>query len=128
MRLKARVRELWNAQQSRISKQLRDQWRIYIRGWWNYFGIAQWRRELENLTGWIRRHMRKCFWIRWKTPRGRINALRRLGVKERARGIAYTGLGAWAVARQWAMHQALNNGLLHRYGFIIPWDFVEAQT
>jgi group II intron reverse transcriptase/maturase len=128
MRLKARVRELWNAQQSLTSKQLRDQWRIYIRGWWNYFGIAQWRRELENLTGWIRRHMRKCFWIRWKTPRGRINALQRLGVKERARGIAYTGLGAWAVARQWAMHQALNNGMLHRYGFIIPWDFVEART
>lgn len=128
MRLKARVRELWNARQSLTSKQLRDQWRIYIRGWWNYFGIAQWRRELENLTGWIRRHMRKCFWIRWKTPRGRINALRRLGVKERARGIAYTGLGAWAVARQWAMHQALNNGLLRRYGFNIPWDFAEART
>lgn len=128
MRLKARVRELWNARQSLTSKQLRDQWRIYIRGWWNYFGIAQWRRELENLTGWIRRHMRKCFWIRWKTPRGRINALRRLGVKERARGIAYTGLGAWAIARQWAMHQALNNGLLRRYGFNIPWDFAEART
>ena len=28
--------------------------------------------------------MRKCFWQRWKTPRGRRNALKRLGVKGRA--------------------------------------------
>lgn len=127
LRLKDKVRELWNAQQSLTSKLMRDQWRTYITGWWNYFSIAGWRRELKDLTGWIRRHMRKCFWIRWKTPRGRMNALRRLGVNERAIGIAYTGLGAWAVARQWAMQQALNNATLHRYGFIIPWDFAEAR-
>lgn len=69
--------------------------------------------------------MRKCFGLRWKTPRGRINALQRLGVKGRALGIGYTGLGAWRVARIWAMHQALKNSTLNRYGVIIPWDFAE---
>jgi group II intron reverse transcriptase/maturase len=125
-RLKIRVRELWNAQQSLTSEQLREQWRTYMTGWWNYFSAATWRRELENLTGWIRRHMRKCFWIRWKTPRGRMNALRRLGVKGQGLGIAYTGLGAWAVARLWHMQQALNNAMLHRHGFVIPWNFAKA--
>lgn len=126
-RMKENVRRLWDAQQSRTSEQLRDQWREYILGWWNYFRIATWRREVEDLSGWIRRHIRKCFWIRWKTPEGRINALRRLGVKGRALGLGYTGLGAWAVARQWTLHQALSNATLRRYGFIIPWDFAEAQ-
>jgi RNA-directed DNA polymerase len=126
-RMKSEVRRLWNGQQSLQSTQLRDQWQRYIRGWWNYFGLATWRREVENLSGWIRHHIRKCFWIRWKTPRGRINALRRLGVKGRALGIGYTGLGAWAVARARAMHHALNNTTLHRYGFILPWDFAEAS-
>jgi hypothetical protein len=124
--MKAKVRQLWDAQQSLRSEQLREQWQRYIIGWWKYFQLADWRREVEDLSGWIRRHIRKCFWIRWKTPRGRINALERLGVKGRGLGIGYTGLGAWAVARQWAMHQALSNATLHRYGFIIPWDCAQA--
>lgn len=126
-KLKGKVREIWDARQSLTSKQLREQWRLFIIGWWNYFKLADWRQEVKDLSGWIRRHMRKCFWLRWKTPRGRINALKRLGVKGRALGIGYTGLGAWRVARLWAMNQALSNKTLKRYGFIIPWDSVEAH-
>ena len=126
-KLKNKVRELWDARQSLKSEKLREQWRRYIIGWWNYFQLADWRWEVTDLSGWIRRHMRKCFWLRWKTPRGRINALKRLGVKGRALGIGYTGLGAWRVARLWAMNQALSNKTLKRYGFIIPWDSAEAH-
>lgn len=125
VKLKARVRELWEARQNLTSKQLREQWKRYISGWWNYFKVADWLREVKDLSGWIRRHIRKCFWLRWKTPRGRINALKRLGIKGRALGIGYTGLGAWCIARSWTMHQALSNTTLKRYGFIIPWDFAE---
>lgn len=127
-KLKAKVREHWEARQNLTSEQLRDQWRRYITGWWNYFKLADWRREVKDLSGWIRRHMRKCFWLRWKTPRGRINALKRLGVKGRSLGIGYTGLGAWRVARLWAMNQALSNATLKQYGFILPWDFAEAKA
>jgi len=121
-KLKDRVRQMWDARQSLTSKQMRDQWQRYIRGWWNYFQLADWRREVTDLSGWIRRHMRKCFWIRWKTPRGRINALKRLGVRGRALGLGYTGRGAWATARTPALQQALRNKTLARYGFIIPWE------
>jgi len=79
-RLKTNVRELWDGQQSLTSEQLRDQWQRYIQGWWNYFALATWRREVEDLGRWIRRHMRKCFWLRWHNPRGRVQALRRLGI------------------------------------------------
>jgi len=62
-RLKERVRMLWDAGQSLTTAQLRDQWQRYITGWWNYYGYANWRREVHALSGWIRRHMRKCFWL-----------------------------------------------------------------
>jgi len=120
-RMKDKVRELWEARQSLTSEELRDQWRQYIRGWWNYFALADWRREVEDLTGWIRRHMRKCFWLRWHHPRGRLHALRRLGVRGRALGHAYSARGAWAMARHATLQQALRNATLQRYGFIIPW-------
>ena len=32
--------------------------------------------------------MRKCFWLRWHDRHGRFNALRRLGVRGRALGVA----------------------------------------
>lgn len=127
-RLKSKVRELWEARQSLTSEQLRDQWQRYIEGWWNYFKLAERRWGVEDLTGWIRRHMRKCFWLRWSTPKGRLNALRRLGVGSRACGLAYSGLGAWRIARLWQMNQALSNKRLHQYGFVLPWLFAEAAT
>lgn len=122
-RLKARVRELWEARQNLTSKELRDQWQRFIRGWWNYYRLADNQWGATDLSGWIRRHIRKCFWLRWKSPRGRINALKRLGVKGRGLGMGYTGLGAWRVARHRVLHQALNNKTLERYGFILPWHF-----
>jgi len=121
-KLKERVRQMWDARQSLTSKQLRDQWQRYIRGWWNYFQLADRRWEVNDLSGWIRRHMRKCFWLRWKTPRGRINQMKRLGVKGRSLGQGYSGRGAWPMARHPVMQQALNNRTLARYGFIIPWQ------
>jgi len=124
-RLKEKVRECWEARQSKTSEELREQWQSYIQGWWNYFQLADWHGEVRDLSGWIRRHMRKCFWLRWHHPRGRIKALKRLGVKGRSLGMAYSGLGAWAIAGLWVMQQALKNKTLHRYGFIIPWDFAE---
>ncbi len=126
-KLKDKVRELWDARQSLTSEQMRDQWQRYIRGWWNYFKLADWRREVTNLSGWIRRHMRKCFWQRWKTPRGRLNALKRLGVKGRALGNAWCAKGAWSMARHFVLQQSLKNKTLEKYGFIIPWSIAEAR-
>jgi hypothetical protein len=111
-----------------LDKELREQWRSSIEGWWNYFQLAERRREVEDQTGWIRRHMRKCFWLRWSRPKGRLNALRRLGVGPRARGLAYGGLGAWRMARLWQMNQALSNQRLHQHGFILPWTLTKAAT
>ena len=112
----------------RTSKQLRDQWQRYIRGWWNYFRFADWQREVTDLSGWIRRHMRKCFWLRWKTPRGRINALRRLGVRARALGNAYCRRGAWPMARHVVLQQALKIRTLNHYGLSLPWEVAPAPV
>lgn len=119
---RTKVRELWDARQSLTSTQLRNQWRDYVTGWWNYFQLTDRRWDVTNQTGWIRRHMRKCFWLRWKTPRGRINALKRLGVNKRALGNGYSSRGAWPMATHWVMNSALKNKTLARYGFVLPWE------
>lgn len=121
-KLKDRVRELWDARQSLTSKELRAQWRQFIDGWWNYFKYANWRKEVVKLSGWMRRHMRKCFWQRWHNRRGRTSALRRLGVKGRALKVAGCRLGAWAMSRHVVVQQALKTRTLQLYGFTLPWE------
>lgn len=121
-RLKVRVRDLWDARSGGTSKALRDRWRRYIDGWWNYFSYANWREPVTALSGWIRRHMRKCFWQRWHNRAGRRNALTRLGVRGRGLGVAGSRRGAWRMARHVVVHQALKTRTLNRYGLGLPWE------
>jgi hypothetical protein len=125
-RLKAKVRELWDARPSRTGRQMREPWQQSIRGWWNYFAHADWRREVEDLSGWIRRHMRKCRWQRWHSPAGRINALRKLGVRGRSLGMGHSKRGAWAMAAAAPVQWALKNAQLRRMGLGLPWEDVAA--
>jgi len=121
-RMKDRIRELWDARQNLTSNQLRDQWRKFITGWWNYFRIITNKRKLEKLSGWIRRHMRKCFWLRWHSAAGRRAKLVALGIKGRLLEGAKASRGAWRMAKTLIMHKALNNHTLAKYGFIVPWS------
>lgn len=41
-KLKDRVRQMWDARQSLTSKQLRDQWQRYIRGWFQLPAFYRW--------------------------------------------------------------------------------------
>jgi RNA-directed DNA polymerase len=121
-RFKDRVRELWRSCQSLSSEQLRDRWRAYVQGWWAYYQLAEKRRNIFDLESWIRRHIRKCFWIRWHSSRGRLRHLRALGVRGRLLKIAYSSRGAWRTARNGSLHKALNNAVLRRHGFLVPSD------
>jgi RNA-directed DNA polymerase len=122
-RFEERTRELWDARQSLTSTELRDQWRDYLRGWWAYYRLAEDRRPLDRREPWIRRHIRKCFWIRWHNATGRYAALQRLGVPaHRARLAAYTTGGAWRLARHPSVHEALSNQRLLRHQLFMPSD------
>jgi group II intron reverse transcriptase/maturase len=122
-RFKARVREIWNARRSRTSNQLRDDWNRYVRGWWGYYRLAEARTPVRDLEGWVRRHIRKCFWLRWHDRRGRLRRLRQLGIKGRDLGIVHSSRGAWRVSKHPVLNTALSKAVLRRYGFLFPNDF-----
>ena len=121
-RFKAKVRQIWDARRSRSSNQLRDEWGRYVRGWWEYFQLATARRAIQGLEPWVRRHIRKCFWLRWHDRRGRLRSLRHLGLRGAALGVATSRRGAWGVAKQPELHRALSNATLRRHGFLLPSD------
>lgn len=121
-RMKDKVRELWRSCQSLSSAQLRERWRAYIRGWWAYYGLAEERRNIFDTEGWIRRHIRCCFWQRWHNSQGRSRHLRELGIRGRLLRMARSSKGAWRMAANAVMNKALNQTVLRRYGFLLPSD------
>lgn len=121
-KFKAKVREKWRSCQSRTSNQLRDAWRHYVRGWWGYYQLAENRQPIFRLEGWIRRQIRKCFWLRWHEPEGRKRRLRSLGVGGRMLKVAESSRGAWRIAATGSLQTALSNTRLRRHGFLMPSD------
>ena len=121
-RFKMKVRELWRSCQSQTSEELRGTWRAYVRGWWGYYRLAEERRNVFGLEGWIRRHIRSCFWQRWHDWRGRLRKLRQLGLSGHLLKVAYSSKGAWRIAASPSLQTALSNAVLRRYGFWMPSD------
>ena len=117
-RFRERVRQIWISCQSQTSTQLREQWRRYLRGWWQYYRLTGNPKPLLEQDGWIRRHMRKCFWQRWHGSKGRLKALRKLGIRYPLLRAAKSGRGAWRMAKHPAMHKALSIRTLQRHGFL----------
>ena len=126
-RLKTKVREMWRSCQSLSSEQLRDRWRAYIRGWWAYYSLSEERRNIFQMEGWIRRHIRKCFWERWHDSQGRLRRLRSLGLRGRQLKAALSSKGAWHMAGTGTPQMALNNSVLRKYGFVMPSDLAAAS-
>ena len=52
-------------------------------GWKNYFRYIGVKGILQDLDGWIRRHLRKILWYQWKRPATRAKRLMRLGLGEK---------------------------------------------
>ena len=90
-----------------------------MRGWWEYFQLTETLRPIKKLEPWIRRHIRKCFWLRWHSRRGRLRNLRRLGLEGDDLGVASNRRGAWGIAKQPELHKALSNKVLRNL-FLFP--------
>jgi len=56
----------------------------FLRGWINYFGIANCYQLCVELDHWIRRRVRMAYWRQWRKPRTKVRSLMRLGVHVRS--------------------------------------------
>ena len=122
-KLKAEVRHHWNAQLSLRLEERVIRWQRYIRGWWNYFRLCEYRRPIIILESWMRRHMSKYFWQRWQNRQGLLHALRRLKAKPYHLKQASGSVGTWRLARSPMLQTVLNNVRLRRWGLWVPSDF-----
>ena len=81
---KRRVRELTDRTRGISMGTKIQKLSVYLRGWINYYGIANQYQRCVDLDHWTRRRIRMCYWKQWGRPRTKIRTLIRLGVPVKA--------------------------------------------
>jgi RNA-directed DNA polymerase len=90
-----------------------------LRGWINYFRLAETKGFAEELDSWIRRRLRAILWRQWKRPRTRLRRLVAAGLpEERARASASNGRGPWFNAGASHMNAAFPKRTFDNLGLI----------
>ena len=90
-----------------------------IRGWIQYFKLANMRNHLQKLDEWLRRRIRMCAWKSWKKIKTKFTNLVKLGTtKYQAWQWANTRKSYWRIAKSPVLNRALNNKRIAERGYI----------
>jgi len=118
-KLKDKIREVTGRSNGMGIEERKSRLNSIVRGWVNYFKLADAKKLLEGLDEWIRRRIRMVTWKRWKRIRTRFENLKRAGIdRERAWMWANTRKGYWRVANSPILKRAISNDLIKRARYL----------
>lgn len=118
-RFKAKLRALFRQGRGRSVQKLIEELNPILRGWINYFRLAEVKDIFEELDGWIRRRLRNILWRQWKRVYTRVKNLMKRGLEEvRAWQSATNGRGAWWNSGASHMNEAFPRSYFDRMGLI----------
>ena len=90
----------------------------FIRGWVNYFVMADMKRLLQSNDEWLRHRIRAIYWKQWKKVKTKFKELKKLGVEEeRAWICANMRNGNWFCSGYITLQGAFNNKKLRELGY-----------
>jgi len=115
--MKQRVRQITSRNGGRSIEQVTRELGLYLRGWKEYFKLAETPTILRELDGWIHHRLRAVVLTQWKRGRATIRALRARDVPEwLARKGAGHGRRWWWASALGALHTALPGSYFERLG------------
>jgi RNA-directed DNA polymerase len=125
-RLKGKLREIFRRGQGRNLEQLIvGELTPLLRGWMNYFRLAEVKGVFEELDGWIRRKLRGVIWRQWRRTITRAKGLMQRGLDNiRAWESATNGRGPWWNAGASHMHIAFPKSYFDRRGL---WSLLDQR-
>lgn len=119
-KMKGNLKELFREGRGRNPRRfIKERLNPVLRGWINYFRLAETKGFAEELDSWIRRRLRGIFWRQWKRPYTRFRRLIAASLDEqRARSSAWNGRGAWFNAGASHMNAAFPKGYFDDLGLV----------
>lgn len=118
-RFKDKLREIFQQGRGRNLQRVIEQLNPVMRGWVQYFRLAEVKNIFEELDGWIRRRLRKILWQQWKRVYTIAKNLMKRGLNEvRAWTSATNGRGAWWNSGASHMNEAFPKSHFDRLGLM----------
>ena len=119
-RLKEKLREIFRRGRGRnVGRLIEAELTPLLRGWMNYFRLAEVKGLFDELDSWIRRKLRCLIWRHWKRTITRAKGLMKRGLNEsRAWESATNGRGPWWNAGASHLHTAFPKSYFDRCGLL----------
>ena len=123
-KMKSRLKTLSSRKGAQSIRPALDRIKVFMRGWLNYYGIADMKSKLEALNSWLYHRIRMCIWKQWKTPQNRAKNLIKLEVPRWAAfKIAYCGDRYARLAHNGWVQKAISNERLASFGLVSMLDY-----
>ena len=117
-KMKNKIRELTNRSNGWGNEYRALKLTQFIRGWVNYFGMADMKALLTKIDEWLRHKIRAIYWKQWKKVKTRYRKLEELGMKEEyIQWHASMRQGIWNCSNNRMIQFALNNEKLREWGY-----------
>ena len=115
--MKRRLCEILNRNKGISNEARQRRYMRYIRGWLQYFKLADMKAILKNVDEWIRRRVRAVYWKQWKKVKTRYRMIRRYGIPEwKVHEMANCRKGAWRAALM--LNSVLTNKEIASQGYM----------
>ena len=124
-RMKARIKELTSRSNGWGNDRRKEALSQYIKGWVQYFKLADMKKLLISVDKWYRRRLRMVIWKQWKRTKTKIANLVKLGVKKnKAYEWANTRKGYWHIAGSYILDTTITTERLRRAGYVLFSDYL----
>ncbi|MEY8357369.1 group II intron reverse transcriptase/maturase [Lachnospiraceae bacterium 54-53] len=121
-KMKDRLREMTQKNKGWSNACRRQKLETYVRGWINYYKLADMKRLMTETDEWLRRRIRAVYWKQWKKIKTRYRNLGALKLEEwQVHQLANSRKGYWRTAKM--LNIALTNKVIARLGYIGMSDY-----
>lgn len=115
-KMKNKLRELTDRNNAWSNEYRIQKLQQFIRGWVNYFKLADMKKLMKETDKWLRHRIRAIYWKQWKKVRTRLRKLRSLNLpRSVVVELANCRKGTWRSAL--ALNQALTNKVIASLGY-----------
>ena len=127
VKMKNKIRELTDRNKGISNKKREKEYQEYVRGWVQYYRLADMKGLLKRTDEWARRRIRAVYWKQWKKIKTRYRMLKALGMEHwMAKELACSRKGYWRMAQ--VLNQIFSKKIIARLGYTSMSDYTVCEN
>ena len=121
-KMRNKIREITDRNKGMSNTKREEKYQQYVRGWVDYFKLADMKQLLKETDEWARRRIRALYWKQWKKIKTKYRMLKALGMEHwKAKELACSRKGYWRMAQ--VLNQIFSNKIIAKLGYTSMLDY-----